>query len=531
MPTMQDVRSQYPQYSDMNDDQLASALHSKFYADMPEPEFRTKIGLKNEPPAPEKSFGEKVVGVAKEVGNEAVRAGAHLVTGIPLMAADAGVAIGQLAKGKTTLDPGDKLPSQQYEETLSKAFPAPTSTAGKVSEVASEVLGGGVASAGRRAAGLVTKGEAAAEATQKTQQAEKLAVKTAELAPDNAKFANAKKWSFKVLPTEGGGGIAGRAAQGMSGAKQSEYAISRSNAIQADKLASKAIGLNDKQPMTEGNIERLKQGAYKVYDQVKKLGKVQTDDEYRKELEGVRERTHQAALDFPEDFNERVEKEIKKFNVAGADSSSFLEKIKSLRQRAGKNMSSLDNDTFELGLAQKKIATAMENQIERSTATSNPTLVKEFREARTQLAKIYNVEDALSPSGHISAAILARQLKRGVPLSDELKGIAENYIEFPKNMRHPDAISGTHTPFSALDYLVGGVEAAAMPHKAGAIVGALAARPLARKAITSKAYQKSLKGFSPKTDKNVVKDLAVGETAAAPAQLKDDWLPALQGAN
>jgi hypothetical protein len=285
--------------------------------------------------------------------------------------------------------------------------------------------------------------------------------------------------------------------------------------------------------MTEGNIERLKQGAYKVYDQVKKLGRVQTDDDYRKELDQVRERTQQAASDFPEDFNERVEKEIKKFSVAGADSSSFLEKIKSLRTRAGKNMSSLDNDTFELGLAQKKIATAMENQIERSTETSNPGLVKEFRAARVQLAKIYNVEEALSPSGHISAAILARQLKRGVPLSDELKGIAENYIEFPKNMRHPDAIAGTHTPFSALDYLVGGVEAVAMPHKAGAIVGALAARPIARKAITSKAYQKRLRGFDPKVETNTVKDLAVGETAAAPSQSQERpaWFPTLQEAN
>ena len=117
-------------------------------------------------------------------------------------------------------------------------------------------------------------------------------------------------------------------------------------------------------------------------------------------------------------------------------------------------------------------------------------MIRDFRQARVNLAKIYNVEDALSPNGNVSAAVLARQLKRGVPLSGGLKTIAQTYQEFPKVMRYVDSLGG-HAPFSALDYLVGGVEAAAMPHKAAAIVGALALRPLARAAIKSETYQKA----------------------------------------
>jgi len=239
-------------------------------------------------------------------------------------------------------------------------------------------------------------------------------------------------------------------------------------------------------------------------------------------LDAVRERTSQAAKDFPEDFNEKIEKEITKFNKKDVDSASFLEKIKSLRQRAGKNMSSLNADDFELGIAQKKIATAMENQIERHAGSTDPKLVEDFRKARTQLAKIYSVEDALSPSGHISAAVLARQLKRGVPLSDELKGIAETYMEFPKNMRHPDSIGGGHGAFSALDYLVGGVSAAVNPAKAAEIAGTLAGRPIARSIIKSGAYQK--RGIKPRipTDssgapgRNTLEDLTVGASVASP---------------
>lgn len=45
MPTIQEVRKQYPQYDDMPDEQLAEGLHKKFYSDMPKDEFLGKIGM------------------------------------------------------------------------------------------------------------------------------------------------------------------------------------------------------------------------------------------------------------------------------------------------------------------------------------------------------------------------------------------------------------------------------------------------------------------------------------------------------
>jgi hypothetical protein len=46
MPTIAEVRAQYPQYADMPDAALADALHQKFYSDIPKAEFDAKIGLK-----------------------------------------------------------------------------------------------------------------------------------------------------------------------------------------------------------------------------------------------------------------------------------------------------------------------------------------------------------------------------------------------------------------------------------------------------------------------------------------------------
>lgn len=45
MPTIAEIRQQYPQYSDLSDDQLAESLHRKYYADIPYSDFRRKVGM------------------------------------------------------------------------------------------------------------------------------------------------------------------------------------------------------------------------------------------------------------------------------------------------------------------------------------------------------------------------------------------------------------------------------------------------------------------------------------------------------
>lgn len=40
-----ELRQRYPRYSDMSDEQFAGAFHKKFYSDMPQAEFNSKIGM------------------------------------------------------------------------------------------------------------------------------------------------------------------------------------------------------------------------------------------------------------------------------------------------------------------------------------------------------------------------------------------------------------------------------------------------------------------------------------------------------
>jgi hypothetical protein len=61
MATITDIRTKYPQYSDLTDRELAEKLHTKFYSDMPFEEFASKVQLK------EPSYAETAVGAVTDL--------------------------------------------------------------------------------------------------------------------------------------------------------------------------------------------------------------------------------------------------------------------------------------------------------------------------------------------------------------------------------------------------------------------------------------------------------------------------------
>jgi hypothetical protein len=58
MATITDIRTKYPQYSDLTDRELAEKLHTKFYSDMPFEEFASKVQFKEAEP---ETFGQQVL--------------------------------------------------------------------------------------------------------------------------------------------------------------------------------------------------------------------------------------------------------------------------------------------------------------------------------------------------------------------------------------------------------------------------------------------------------------------------------------
>lgn len=74
---IEEVRQQYPQYKDMSDSQLADALHTKFYSDMPKDQFYAKVGVKAERPAA--TTGERA-----QAGLGGVNRGIAGLAGLPM---------------------------------------------------------------------------------------------------------------------------------------------------------------------------------------------------------------------------------------------------------------------------------------------------------------------------------------------------------------------------------------------------------------------------------------------------------------
>ena len=59
MISINEIRQKYPQYYDMSDEQLVSALHAKHYSDIPREEFNQKIGYESQPQ--QTSIGEDII--------------------------------------------------------------------------------------------------------------------------------------------------------------------------------------------------------------------------------------------------------------------------------------------------------------------------------------------------------------------------------------------------------------------------------------------------------------------------------------
>ena len=83
MITIQEVRSKYPQYSDLSDQQLVDSLHGKYYSDIPINEFYQQVGLgKETAPKPELTKAQTALDYAKSSGSGAYK-GSSYIPGFP----------------------------------------------------------------------------------------------------------------------------------------------------------------------------------------------------------------------------------------------------------------------------------------------------------------------------------------------------------------------------------------------------------------------------------------------------------------
>jgi hypothetical protein len=82
MASISEIRARYPQYDDMSDEDLARALHGKYYSDMPYEDFTAKIGLGQAPTgAGAQPQGKSVGGFVKNIGTDAYNIASGIASG------------------------------------------------------------------------------------------------------------------------------------------------------------------------------------------------------------------------------------------------------------------------------------------------------------------------------------------------------------------------------------------------------------------------------------------------------------------
>lgn len=296
--------------------------------------------------------------------------------------------------------------------------------------------------------------------------------------------AEAKASGYVIPPVQTNPTFKNRMLEGLAGKLSTAQSASVKNQPIHNQLAAKSLGLDPAEPITKELLVGVRSTAGQAYEKIKAVGTLSADAQYARSLGGITQKYKGASKDFPELAKNEIDDIVSSINKPEFGADSAIDAISILRERATAAYSKNDKT---VGRAYKEAAEAMEDLIERNLkATQNHGLLKSFRDARQLIAKSYSVEGALNEStGNIIAGKLANQLKRGKPLSAELKQIAKFSQAFPTAAKE---VTSSMPGVSPLDFAAGGMMSAShgniMP-----LIASLGTRPLARAGLLSKAYQ------------------------------------------
>jgi hypothetical protein len=384
----------------------------------------------------------------------AARVPADVIASLPLMAADAGVAIRNAAEGNIRWfpewmsgpdAPGTKrgtpyeTPSQMYQQAMGAVAPAPETGIEKGVNIAGQMLLGSKMPAPQAAR--------QAPANFNPQTMRQMALQSAQ------------QDGYVVPPSTVNPSMTNRVLESVGGKVAMEQDASLKNQKVTDRLVRKALGLPEDEMLSPGALEGIRQKAGQVYSDIAKTGDVKPDQKFIDQIAKL-----------PKAINDEVAPKVSavidssaggvmRRGYEGMPASRVVQSMRELRFEAQRNLSAMaaqNPESAKLGRAQKEAADALEELLMRHLrSTGSSKLADQFADARKLIAKTHTVEDAVNEvTGEINAAKLAQQLAKGKPLSGELKKVAEFATAFPKasklvldsgSVRNTDVILGAGT--------------------------------------------------------------------------------------
>lgn len=293
---------------------------------------------------------------------------------------------------------------------------------------------------------------------------------------------------YKLPPSQAKPSTVNRVLDGALDRAKLNAELTLHNQQATNTLARRAVGLPEGAELSPQVLANLRQQAGQSYETLRNLGPITPDKAFRVELKDIGKQYANTKNSFPGLVPDNgVSRIVKGANVKTMDSSSAVDAIKTLRERAA-DLFAAGNQTA--GRAARKTATAIENQLERHLqGTGNEAAVQAFREGRKQIATVHQLERVLTPAGNVDAKAVGAALKRGAPLSGDLLSIGQAGRTFPTVMRTPEVV-GSVPSLGFFDAVV--------PATLGATtgnVGAMSlmlARPAMRGLLSSNRWQRGL---------------------------------------
>jgi len=450
MPTLAEVRKQYPQYSDMPDDKLADALHQKFYSDLSFDDFSKRIGYK--PPTeadlnakeglpadfPRHTATEgtgdwwrkelKAMTYPQTWGRQAklaVRNVVNAVEGIPMTAMDMGVSARNMLTGSNY-----QMPSQMNEQSMNSFLPQASTPQEKTAGFIETALAG-----------------SKLPVPQAANQAPTGFVKPNYDAVRQATLAGSQKAGYVVPPSTTNPSVGNTFLESFGGKIATAQDAALKNQDVTNRLAKQALGLSEDAPMTLESLKAVRGEAGDAYKTLRSVGQVTIDDATSNTIDSVAAKFTGSKLKEALGGGNDIPKIVQALKDEPLTGDTAVDAIALLRNKADGAYRAGDN---EIGKGYKTISKAIEDLMEKQLSGD---ALKEFRDARQLIAKTHTVEGAFNPAtGNVVATKLAAQLTKGKPLSQELKAAAQFGQAFPKaakdivdsgSVRNTDAILGS----------------------------------------------------------------------------------------
>lgn len=217
-------------------------------------------------------------------------------------------------------------------------------------------------------------------------------------------------------------------AERLAGKTRVQQEAAVRNQQVTDRLARRAVGIGENDPLTRANMQQIRTQEYqRGYAPLNQIGTVQTDPQFDTALNNVLAAYTGPGRSFPGAIPQPVQDLVNSYRVGQFNSADAVGATRTLRDAARANISRGDN---ELGLAQRAISNALEDQIERQLAQAgNPNaqaMLDQFRASRQRMAISHAVEDAIvEGGGSVNARQLANDLQtRGRYFTGDLDLIA-----------------------------------------------------------------------------------------------------------